>query len=115
MFYRYEAKIKDDFSQWQVKDEDREWQGVFSFFNPTERRYFNRFLKEPKWYENNPSVDSKCWFTEEGYKKYHHIIEQIISGNIGYRPMSHLEIRLVTKETLSNIACKGKMQCIELV
>lgn len=115
MYYRYEAKIKDDFYAYWVKDEDREWQGVFSFFNPTERRYFNRFLKEPKWYENNPDVNSKCWFTEEGYNKYHHIMEEIISGNVGYRFMGHLKIRIITKEELDNVVCKGKIQCIELV
>lgn len=115
MFYRYEAKIKDDFHGWEVKPEDREWQGVFSFFNPTERRYFNRFLREPKWYENNPDADSRCWFTEEGYNKYRHIIEEIISGDVGYRPMEHIEVRVLIKESLDNIVCKGKIQCIELV
>lgn len=115
MYYRYEAKIKDDFSGWEVKDGDREWQGIFSFFNPTERRYFSRFLREPKWYENNPDVDTKCWFTEEGYKKYHNVMEQIISGSVGYRSMSHIEVKLLTKETLDNIVCKGKIQYIELV
>ena len=115
MFYRYEAKVKDNYSRWAGKKTDWEWQGIFSFFNPTERRYFNRFLREPRWYENNPDVDSRCWFTEEGYQKYHHIMELIISGNVGYRPMDHLEIRILTKETLDNIACKGKMQYIELV
>lgn len=104
MFYRYEAKNKDG-----------QYEGIFSFFNPSERRYFNRFLREPKWYENNPDTDSKCWFTEEGYNKYHNVIDEILSGNVGYRSMSHLEIRLVTKETLDNVVCKGKIQCIELV
>lgn len=100
MFYRYEAKNKDG-----------QYEGIFSFFNPSERRYFNRFLKEPKWYKKNPDVDSRCWFTEEGYNKYHHIIDEIILGYDG----SKGEVRLLTKETLENIVCKGKIQCIELV
>jgi hypothetical protein len=98
MFYRYEAPNKHG-----------QYVGIFSFFNPDQRRYFNRFLKEPKWYANNPDVDSRCWFTEEGYKKYYSIIEElIVEINIP-------EFRLVTTETLDNIVCKGKMQCIELV
>lgn len=101
MFYRYEAKNK----------ETNEYEGIFSFFNPSERRYFNRFLKEPKWYEKNPDVESRCWFTEEGYNKYHHIIDEIISGYNGFDK----EVRLLTKETLENVVCKGKIQCIELV
>ena len=58
MFYRYEAKNKEG-----------KYEGIFSFFNPSQRRHFNRFVKEPKWYEKNPDVPSKCWFTEEGFKK----------------------------------------------
>ena len=105
MFYRYEAKNKNG-----------QYEGIFSFFNPSERRYFNRFLKEPKWYEKNPDVDSKCWFTEEGYNKYHHVIDEILSGNVGYRHMNHIvEVRLLTKETLDNVVCKGKIQCIEVI
>lgn len=105
MFYRYEAKNKNG-----------QYEGIFSFFNPSERRYFNRFLKEPKWYEKNPNVDSRCWFTEEGYNKYHHVIDEIISGNVGCRSMSHIiEVRLLTKKTLDNVACKGKIQCIEVI
>ena len=53
MFYRYETK-----------NENGEWEGIFSSFNPSERRYFNRFLREPKWYSKNPGIDSSCWFTE---------------------------------------------------
>lgn len=100
MFYRYEAR-----------NENGEYEGIFTFFNPSERRYFNRFLKEPKWYKNNPNVDSRCWFTEEGYNKYHHVIDEIIAGYNGFRK----EVRLITKETLENVVCKGKIQCIELV
>ena len=98
MFYRYEAKNKDG-----------QYVGIFSCFNPSQRRYFNRFLREPKWYKKHPDVDSKCWFTEDGYAKYHSVIEYLInwSGN--------LEVRLLTKDKLDNIACKGKMQCIEVI
>lgn len=97
MFYRYEAMNKDG-----------EYEGIFSFFNPDERRYFNRFLREPKWYKKNGDKDSRCWFTELGYQKYHHVIEELIVGK-------NLTIRLLTKENLDNIACKGKIQCIELI
>ena len=96
MFYRYEAR-----------NEHGEYEGIFSFFNPDERRYFNRFVKEPKWYKNNPNVNSRCWFTEEGYNKYHHIIDELIAAN------GNLDVRLITKDVLDNVACKGKIQCIE--
>ena len=104
MFYRYEA----------INKATGQFEGIFSFFNPSERRYFNRFLKEPKWYENNPNVDSKCWFTEEGFNKYHYIIDEMIES---YNQLHYLklEVRLITKETLENVVCKGKMQCIELI
>ena len=101
MFYRYEAKNKNG-----------QYEGIFSFFNPSERRYFNRFLKEPKWYEKNPNIESRCWFTEEGYNKYHHVIDEII---FSYRGNMALEVRLLTRETLDNIVCKGKIQCIEAI
>lgn len=98
MYYRYEAK-----------NQKGEYEGIFSFLNPSQRRYFNRFLKEPKWYEKNPGVESRCWFTQEGYEKYHSIIDEMISGDW------RLEVRLLTKDTLDNIVCKGKIQCIEAV
>ena len=103
MFYRYEARNK----------KTGEWEGIFSFFNPSERRYFNRFLREPKWYEKNPDVESRCWFTEEGYNKYHHVIDGLIAGHNSW-PTMRLEVRLLTKEILGNVACKGKIQCIEV-
>lgn len=97
MYYRYEAK------------KNGEHVGIFAVLNPDQRRYFARFLKEPEWYKSNPGVDSRCWFTEYGYEKYHHIIDELIeeSGN--------LEVRVVTKETLPNVVIRGKVQCIELV
>lgn len=98
MFYRYEAKNKDG-----------DYEGIFSFFNPDHRRYFNRFLREPKWYENNPDIESRCWFTEAGYQKYHHVIDELIV-EAGIQNM-----RLLTCEHLPNIVCKGKIQCIERV
>lgn len=98
MFYRYETK-----------NENGEWEGIFSFFNPSERRYFNRFLREPKWYSKNPGIDSRCWFTEEGYQKYHHVIDEII---LSYQ---NFDVRIITAGSLNNIVCKGKIQCIERI
>ena len=97
MFYRYEAKNKNG-----------EYEGIFRFFNPSDRRYFNRFVKEPQWYKKNPNVNSRCWFTEEGYRKYHSIIDELISKN-GIK-----DVRLLTQNTLDNVVCKGKIQCIEM-
>lgn len=98
MFYRYEGKNRDG-----------QFVGIFCVFNPSQRRYFNRFLKAPKWYENNPNVNSKCWFTEKGYQKYHKIIDSLISE------LPNLEVRLLKAETLENLAVQGKIQCIQLV
>lgn len=97
MFYRYEAK-----------DEEGKYKGIFAFFDPDQRRYFNRFLREPKWYKNNPDTDSRCWFTEEGYNKYHSIIDELISEN------RLAEVKLLKKEKLENVVCKGKIQWIVL-
>ena len=98
MYYRYEARNKEG-----------QFVGIFQILNPSERRYINRFLREPKWYEKNSTVESRCWFTEEGYAKYHEVLDAIISEK------GNLEVRIIQKERLSNIACKGKIQCIELV
>lgn len=98
MYYRYEAKTKTG-----------EYKGIFTVLNPSQRRYFNRFVKEPKWYKNNPNTDSRCWFTEEGYDKYHKIMENLISE------LYNVETRLLKVETLNNIVSKGKIQCIELL
>ena len=98
MYYRYE-----------IKNNKSEFVGIFSVFNPSQRRYFNRFLKEPKWYKNNPDKKSRCWFTEVGYQKYHTIIENLISE------LRNPEIRLLKMDTLKNIVVNGKIQCIELI
>lgn len=97
MFYRYEAKKNDRFV------------GIFCVLNPSQRRQFNRLLKEPKWYANNPNVDSRCWFTEEGYSKYHSVIDGMISELRG------VEIRILKRNEIQNIAMRSKIQCIELI
>ena len=96
MFYRYEAK-----------DDDGNYVGIFQILNPSQRRYFNRFVKEPSWYQKHPDTDSRCWFTEKGYQKYHHIINEFIDE------YQNLEVRILTTNTLSNICSKGSIQCIE--
>lgn len=98
MFYRYEGKNRKG-----------QFVGIFCVLNPSQRRYFNRFLKAPKWYDDNPDVDSKCWFTEEGYQKYHKVIEDLISE------LQNVEVRLLKTETLENLVVCGKIQCIQLV
>lgn len=92
MYYRYE-----------VKNEDGQYVGIFCELNPDQRRHFNRFLKEPKWYQKNPGKESRCWFTELGYQKYHHVIDEMISE------MPSIEVRLLCIESLARIAMKGKI------
>ena len=97
MYYRYEAKKNGQFV------------GIFCVLNPSQRRHFNSILKEPKWYQNNPDKDTRCWFTEEGFLKYHSIIEKFISE------IPNFEIRLIKRENVPNIVMKSKIQCIELI
>lgn len=96
MFYRYEAK------------KNGVWYGIFHFFNPDQRRYVNRYFREPKWYKNHPGIDSKCWFTEKGYEKYHAIIDAMIME------CGNLEIRILEKSTIDHPVCKGRIQWIEV-
>ena len=98
MFYRYEAM-----------DKDGTYKGIFTFFNSSQRRYFNRFLREPKWYQNNPNVNSRCWFTAEGYEKYHSLIDELIHER-GIK-----NFRILKRDSIENIVCKGKIQCIEAI
>lgn len=98
MYYRYEIKNKEGI-----------FVGLFCLLNPSQRRFFNRFVKEPSWYKHNPNTNSRCWFTKEGYKKYHNVIDKIIAE------LRNPEIRLLKVERLDNIVSKGKIQCIELI
>ena len=98
MYYRYEAK-----------NEKGEWEGIFAFLDPSQRRRFSQYVKEPTWYKNNPDINSKCWFTELGYNKYHHIVEDLINE------VGNLEIRLLRKNIVDNIVVKGTIQCIQVV
>jgi hypothetical protein len=93
MYYRYEALAPNG-----------EYKGIFSFFNPSQRRYFNRFVREPKWYKNNADANSRCWFTEKGYEKYHHIIDTLIGE------CRNLKVRIISQEVLCTIAVSGKIQ-----
>lgn len=97
MFYRYE-----------VKNSKGDFVGAFCLLNPSQHSYFNRYVKAPKWYDENPDVDSRCWFTEIGYQKYHEIVENLIAE------LGRVEMRLLTAETLQNVVFNGKIQCIQL-
>lgn len=98
MFYRYEAK-----------NNEGQYEGICSFFNPDHQRRLNRAVSVPKWYENNPDTESRCWFTEEGFRKYHQVIDDIIiEADIK-------NVRILICDALPNIVCKGKIQCIERV
>lgn len=102
MYYRYDVK----------KTEDSEWTGVFSAFDPDQRRFWGRILTNPKWYSKNKGVNSKCWFTEKGYAKHHELMEKMIKNVQEKHP--NYEFRLITKEKLNNIVMHGKIQCIEI-
>lgn len=101
MFYRYEMRSSPS----------DPWKGCFQYFFPDQRRYIARWLKEPKWYQNHPDVDSKCWFTQEGISKYGGMVEEFIEKRLSDMPEG--EMRLLQTETLENLVMHGRIQCIQ--
>lgn len=101
MFYRYEIR----------KDKDLEWEGVFSCFDPDQRRFWSRLLRDPAWYRTHEDTPSRCQFTEYGYNKYHEIMDEMVEDLLYYRPA--VECRILKENELSNIVSRGKVQCIE--
>ena len=102
MFYRYEGRRLGQ----------KEWLGICQALTPDHRRKIARFLKVPKWYNENPNIESESWFTQKGYDQYHERREEIIKNcNDYYYP---LETRLLQVEELPNLAMVGKIQCIKL-
>ena len=108
MYYRYEAKVLHErrFSQ-----EPGEWVGIFQIFDPDQRRK-GYCLHEPKYYEENPDIETKAWFTQHGYDKYHAKMDNMLSI---YKDDPDVEIRIITAETLDNIVMLGKTQCIQRI
>lgn len=100
MFYRYEVRIGSD----------KPWEGGFQCLFPDQLRHIGRYLKEPKWYKNHPDVDTRCWFTQEGFDKYGDLVEEAIKER-GVLNYPNGEYRLVKSETLENIVMLGKIQC----
>ena len=84
MFYRYEVRT----------DPDKPWEGGFQRLFPDQRRYIGRFLKEPKWYKKHPDVETRCWFTQEGFDKYGGLVREAIEKR-------GVEYRLINWKTLS--------------
>lgn len=103
MYYRYEARRTDG--------EDHEFKGIFHIFTSSQRRKWY-CLAVPKWYEKNPNVESQAWFTQHGYNKWHETMEETILEFLDWFAEGTYEIRLLKKETLENVAFKGKTQCI---
>lgn len=103
MYYRYETQ-----------KEDGTWTGVCTIFNPSQRRKLNRFIRAPKWYNENGNADKKstCWLTEEGFKKYDGLFMTLI--NQTRLTKSCPPIRLRIEKDLPNIVMKGKIQVINL-
>ena len=106
MFYRYE-----------VLEKDGTWSGICASpkgLNPDEKRYLNRYIREPKWYRtgNNTEKASTCWLTEEGFRKYKGLLESLIQRHNEWVKMP--PVRLRTAESLENIVVKGKIQVISL-
>ena len=99
MFYRYEGR----------HSKDEPWVGIFAIFNPSQRRKWY-CLTTPQWYAKNPDVDSKAWFTQHGYEKWHTKMEEMIEEISGFA-----EVRLIKRKTLDNVVVKGKTQVIQKI
>lgn len=102
MYFRYEMRHK--------KPKPGEWEGVFQFFNPSQRRKWY-CLAEPKWYEENPEANSRAWFTEHGFAKWMKKMETMLQEF----DKEYYEVRLLTATTLDNLVFEGKTQVIELL
>ena len=102
MYYRYEIRFLT---------ENAEWEGVFQAFNPSQRRQWH-CLAEPKYYEDNPDVETKAWFTQHGYDKWHSKMDAMLEQ---YKDDKDIEIRILTAEVLDNLVMKGKTQCIQRI
>lgn len=100
MFYRYEVRIGSD----------KPWEGGFQCLFPDQLRHIE-YLKEPKWYKNHPDVDTRCWFTQEGFDKYGDLVEEAIKER-GVLNYPNGEYRLVKSETLENIVMLGKKSSV---
>lgn len=99
MFYRYEAK----------RPVDNTWVGICKAMTPSIRHKMAGFLTNPKWYHNHPDVDTRCWFTQYGYDRYHSRVEKLIEECMNYYP---LKVRLLKEDNPGIILMKGKVQCI---
>ncbi len=104
MFYRYEARTGNG-----------QWHGIFQAFDPSDRRKWH-CLTVPKWYSEHfldKILQSRAWFTDYGYAKWHEKMEKTIEESTlkarGY------ETRLITADTLDNIVMKGKTQVIQKI
>lgn len=103
MYYRYEMR----------ENKDKPWEGVFSFLDPSQRRFWGRRLINPIWYEKNPGVNSRCWFTELGYEKHHEVMDEMIEDYLYHHPET--ELRILKEPNIQNIVMNGKVQCIEKI
>lgn len=103
MYYRYE-----------VRRDDGTWAGICTMLNPSERRAFNRMIREPEWYgkPGNAERKSTCWLTEEGFEKYGNRIAKLIENHRAWVETPPVRIRKV--RTLDNIVVRGKIQVINL-
>ena len=102
MYYRYIAQERSGSG----------WKGLCQVLTPDCRRKIGQFISEPKWYRTHPDIDSECWFTEQGYNKYHKKIEEIIDH---YKEnWGELKVRLLKATQLDNIVMVGKIQIIRL-
>lgn len=100
MFYRYEVRLPNS----------ENWDGICSgLLDPSERRFLNRYLRVPKWYATHKNIESRCWLTEEGYRKYYGVFEKIIED---IHPSRYSEIRCIATEDPGRVLRKGKIQTI---
>lgn len=91
--------------------ENGEWHGIFGMFDPSERRFVNKYLKAPGWYQENPGMESQAWFTDRGFRRYEKLMEKTIrmhKETYGSLP----EIRIREAMELTGVVSHGAVQCI---
>ena len=103
MYYRYEVR----------RAANDPWEGCFQYLFPDQRRFLGRWIKEPKWYQNHPFTNSRCWFTQEGFEKYGDLVEEVVKERM--ENFSEGEMRILKRPKLENIVMHGKIQCIQLI
>lgn len=103
MYYRIEACEL-------LNNEWTDWYGIGQVLCGGENRKAFRGLSVPKCLKTGKYRNTRSWFTDYGWKKYHkQIMEQVNSHSIWI----NIRIRVLKAESLPNLVMRGKTQVVE--